>query len=88
MVEEYLPTFHWIEGPKNIIADNLSRLHHLITPAQLTEGKILVEPAPVTDEENADEAFFLDQDHAGVFGEDILNSLDCYLNLPESGNPD
>ena len=86
-VEEYSPILHYIEGPKNILADNLSRLHRLVTPAQLAEGKILVEP--VTDEEeDAEEAFFLDQEYSGVNDKDIQDSLGCYLNLPESDNPE
>ena len=86
-VKEYSPILHYIEGPKNILADNLSRLHRLVTPAQLAEGKILVEP--VTDEEeDAEEAFFLDQEYLGVNDKDIQDSLGCYLNLPESDNPE
>jgi hypothetical protein len=38
-VEEFSPMSHYIEGPHNILADNLSRLHHLVTPAQIAEGK-------------------------------------------------
>jgi hypothetical protein len=32
-IEEFSPMFHYIKGPCNILADNLSRLHHLVTPA-------------------------------------------------------
>jgi hypothetical protein len=32
-IEEFLPMLHYIEGPHNILADNLSRLHCLVTPA-------------------------------------------------------
>jgi hypothetical protein len=42
---------HYIKGPCNILADNLSRLHHKGTPAQITEGKKLVEPVEVSIEE-------------------------------------
>ncbi len=59
-MEEFLPMLHYIEGPCNILADNLSRLHRLVTPAQIAEGKKLVEPAEVSIEEE-DEAYFLDQ---------------------------
>jgi hypothetical protein len=45
---------HYIEGPYNIHADNLSRLHHLVTPAQIAEGKKLVEPAEVFIDHNCD----------------------------------
>jgi hypothetical protein len=60
-IEEFLPIVHYIEGPHNILADNLSRLYRLVTPAQIAEGKKLVEPAEVSIEEE-DEAYFLDQD--------------------------
>ncbi len=50
-------TLQW--GPRNILANNLSRLHCLITPAQIAEGKKHVEPAEVSNEED-DKAYFLD----------------------------
>ena len=87
-VEEYSPILHYIEGPKNILADNLSRLHRLVTPAQLAEGKNLVEPAVVSYDKDEDEAFFVDQLQSGVLDEDIMNSLERYLNLPDSENPE
>jgi hypothetical protein len=50
---------HYIKGPCNILANNLSRLHRLVTPAQIAEGKKLVEPVEVSIEEE-DEVYFLD----------------------------
>ncbi len=60
-IKEFLPMLHYIEGPRNILADNLSRLHRLVTPAQIVEGKKLLEPAEVSIEEE-DEAYFMDQE--------------------------
>jgi hypothetical protein len=42
--EEFLPYLHYIKGEKNVLADNLSRLHRLPIPATLAKGKKLVEP--------------------------------------------
>ncbi len=50
-IEEFFPMLHYIEGPCNILANKLSRLHRLVTPAQIAEGKKLVEPAEVSIEE-------------------------------------
>ncbi len=50
-IEEFSPMLRYIEGPRNILANNLSRLHRLVTPAQIAEGKKLVEPAEVPNEE-------------------------------------
>jgi hypothetical protein len=50
-IEEFSPMLHYIEGHRNILANNLSRLHCLVTPAQIAEGKKLVEPAEVSIEE-------------------------------------
>jgi hypothetical protein len=36
---------HYIKGPSNILADNLSQLNCLVTPAQTEEGNKLIEPA-------------------------------------------
>ena len=41
-VEEYSPKLHYIEGPKKILADNLSRLHRLQTPTELSTAPSLV----------------------------------------------
>ncbi len=44
----FSPMLHYIKGPCNILADNLSRLHSLVTPAQIAEGKKLVKPTEVS----------------------------------------
>ncbi len=64
-IEEFLPMLHYIKGPCNILADNLSRLHCLVTLAQIAEGKKLVEPAEISIEEE-DEAYFLDHEYSGL----------------------
>ena len=79
---------HYIEGDKNILADNLSRLHRLVTPAQLAKGKPLVEPAAILDEEDANNAYFLDLKYSGIVDNNILDSFKCYLNLPDGDNPE
>jgi hypothetical protein len=69
-IEEFSPILHYIEGPRNILADNLLRLHCLVTLAQIAEGKKLVEPAEVSIEEE-DKVCFLDQEYSGLYNEDI-----------------
>ncbi len=69
-IEEFSPILHYIEGPCNILADNLSRLHCLVTPAQIAEGKKLIEPAEVSNEEE-DKAYFLDQEYSGLYNENV-----------------
>jgi hypothetical protein len=65
-IEECLPILHYIEGPCNILANNLSRLHCLVTSAQIVEWKKLVALAEVSNEEE-DEAYFLDQEYSGHY---------------------
>ncbi len=86
-IEEFLPILHYIEGPRNILANNLSRLHCLVTPAQIVEGKKLVEIAEVSIEKE-DEAYFLDQEYSGLYDENVWECIECYLNLPDTPHPD
>ena len=55
-VKEYSPMLHYIEVPKNILAEAFSRLWRLIYLDQLTEGKKLIKPVAVSDDEDADDA--------------------------------
>jgi hypothetical protein len=77
---------HYIKGPRNILADNLSRLHRLVTPAQIVEGKMLVESAEVSNEEE-DKAYFFDQEYSGLYDNEVWESIMCYLNLPDTPHP-
>ncbi len=86
-IEEFSPMLHFIKGPCNIQAHNLSRLHRLVTPAQIADGKKLVEPAEVYIEEE-DKAYFLDQEYSGLYNEDVWKCIECYLNLPDTPHPD
>jgi hypothetical protein len=85
-VEVYSPTLHYTEGPHDFLAENLSRLHRLVTPAQITEGKSPVEPAEVSNDDN--DVYFLDQEYSCLNDDDIWEMLECYLNLTEIPCPD
>ena len=88
-IEEFSPTLHYIKGKKNILADQLSRLHRMPTPDQLAEGKKMVEPVEVTDDEDeAEDAFFTDANFLGYYDDDIRECIECYLNLPENQQPE
>jgi hypothetical protein len=78
---------HHIEGPRSVLANNLSRLHCLVTLAQITEGKKLVEPAEVANKEE-DEAYFLDQEYSGLYNNGVWECIECYLNLPKTSHTD
>ncbi len=86
-IEEFLSMLHYIKGPRNILAGNLSRLHCLVTPAQIAEGKKLNEPAEVSIEEE-DEAYFLDQEYSGLYDENVWECIECYLNFPDTPHQD
>jgi hypothetical protein len=62
----FSPILHYIESPRNILADDLSRLYCLVTPAQIAERKKLVVLAEVSNEEE-DKAYFLDQEYSGLY---------------------
>ena len=85
-IEEYSPTLHYIEGTKNLLAENLSRLQRKITLDLLREGKPLFE---TTESEASDlDLFYIDQVYSGVIYDDIYNILECYLMLPEMNSPE
>jgi hypothetical protein len=86
-IEEFSPILHYIKGPPDNLADDLSRLHRLVTPAQIAGGKKLVEPAEVSNEEE-DKAYFLDQENFCLYDDDIWECTECYLNLPDTPHPD
>jgi hypothetical protein len=86
-IKEFSPILHYIKGPCNILANNLSRLHPLVTPAQIAEGKKLLEPAEVALEEE-DKVYFLDQEYSGLYDENVWECIECYLNLPDTPHPD
>jgi hypothetical protein len=86
-IKVFSPMQHYIKGPCNILANNLSRFHCLVMPAQIVEGKKLVEPAEVSIEEE-DEAYFLDQEYSGLYDENVWECIECYLNLPDTPHLD
>jgi hypothetical protein len=86
-MEEFSPIIHYIEGPHNILANNLSRLHCLVTLAQIVEGKKLVEPAEVFNDKE-DKACFFDQEYSVPCDENGRECIECYLNLPDTLHPD
>jgi hypothetical protein len=82
-IEEFSPLLHYIEGPRNILANYLSRLHHLVTPAQIAEGKKLVEPTEVSNEEK-DKAYFLDEEYSSLYDTrfgNVLSAMSTYLKF-------
>ncbi len=84
---KFSPILHYIKGPNNILADNLSRLHCLVTLAQIKEGKKLIEPAELSNEEE-DKVYFLDQEYSGLYDDDVWECNECWLNLPDTPHPD
>jgi hypothetical protein len=79
---------HYIKGPHNILAGSLSRLHCLVvTPAQVAEGKKVVEPIEASNEEN-NKAYFLDQEYSGLYDNEVLEWIECCLNLPDTPHLD
>jgi hypothetical protein len=81
------PMIHYIKGTRNILANNLSRLHCLVTLDQIAEEKKLVEPTEVSNEAE-DKAYFLDQKYSGLYDDDVWEGIECYLNLPDTSHPD
>jgi hypothetical protein len=74
-------------GPPQYSIRNYSRLHCLVTPAQIAEGKKLIEPAEVSNKEE-DEVYILDQEYSGLHDDKVWECIECYINLPETSHSD
>jgi hypothetical protein len=83
---EQFSSLNEIEPPQ-YFSHNYSRLHRLVTLAQIAEGKKLVEPAEVSNKEE-DEVYFLDQEYSGLYDDKVWECIECYLNLPETSHLD
>ena len=86
-IEEFSPMLHYIEGPHNILANNLSQLHCTASLAQIAKEKKLVEPAEISNKEE-DAAYFFNQEYSGLYDNEVWECIECYLNLPETPDPD
>ncbi len=71
------------QGRCKTLTNNLSCLHHLVTPAQIAEGKKLVEPVEVSNKKE-DKACCFDQEYSGLYDNKVCECNECYLNLPET----
>jgi hypothetical protein len=65
-------------GPPQYSSHNHSRLHCLVTLAQIAEGKKLVEPTEVSSKEE-DEVYFLDQEYSGRYDDKVWEFIECYV---------
>ena len=54
--------------------------------AQIVDGKGLIEPTMVSDDE--DDIYFLTQEYSGYHEDDLVRVIECYLNLPKIRHPD
>ena len=100
-VEEYSPTFHYIEGPKNVVADTFSRLHRKDDTSVL-KGK---NTAPKSDilpnvlkinhesKEEDDDYLAIDEDHwnlatfiAELTRNEINNNISNYIEIINEDN--
>jgi hypothetical protein len=74
-------------GPSQYSSHNHSRLHCLVTPAQIAEGKKHVELTEISNKER-DEVYFLGQEYSCLYDDKVWECIECYLNLPEASHPD
>jgi len=78
---------HYIEGNKNILADNLSCLHCFLTPEVAKTGRPLVDPTGVKEIDEID-GYILDQYHSRVSDKDLTYIFECYRNIPQADSPE
>jgi hypothetical protein len=64
-------------GPPQYSSHNYSRLHCLVTMAQIAEGKKLIEPTEVSNNnEEEDEVYFLDQEYSGLYDHKVWECIE------------
>jgi hypothetical protein len=80
-IEEVSPMMHFIESPHNILANNLSRLQHLVTLAQIFEGKKLVEPAEVSNKKKTKHISWIKNTlvYMATMSGNVLSVISTYL---------
>ena len=66
---------NYIEGPKNILSDDLFRLQHMISWYQLAKGNKRIEPVAVSDDEDEYDEYFLDLEFYGLVDDYINDAL-------------
>lgn len=76
IIEEFSPYLSYIEGPQNILVDNLYRLHCMPMLSQIVD-KELMDPAIVSDDRDNVEAFLIDSSYFWMFDQDIIAILEC-----------
>ena len=77
-IEEFLPWLHYIEGNRNILADNLSWLLCLPTPSQIVDRKKLIDPTIISYDEDEKEGFLTTRKNSGCLDENIYAIFECF----------
>jgi hypothetical protein len=86
-VQNWTVFIPWCDSSLQYSSHNYSRLHFLVTLAQIAEGKKLLEPAEASNKEK-DELYFLDQEYSGLYDDKVWECIECYLNVPETSHSD
>ena len=91
-IEAYSPILHYIEGPKNVIADTFSRLHCKDETSVFKEKNITIDPniskqpiinCKVSGTTNNENTYYSILDYKELINCFLaLPNEECYINLP------